>query len=419
MTRIGSSYYYTSATQAMDQNQLNLDQTQAQLSSGLKYNTPADDPGIASNVMSLQSTQSQLGQYQKNVSTAAGQLSAMGSTLTSITSTVQSIRSMVVQAGDGTLTQANRQAIAAQINQQMNGLVGLMNSKNVLGQFMFGGFQTNNAPYQLGTNGQYQYNGDQGQNSVLTTSNTQIFTTLPGQGIFDTIPSVNKTLQTSTSPLNTSIPPASIDGGSVTDQATFDSNYPADYKIVFNPISSSSPPGKQNYSVINTQSGKPVLQNVVYSSGTAIQFNGLSVTVNGAPQVGDTFFVDSSPNQSLLSTLQNVVNGLNNLTGSAADQSTLTSLLSNTLGNLDNAIGSVNTAQAQVGAAQNAVTQAQSVDTSINLSVTTTLSSLTSVDYAQASTQLSMQQTVLQASEQSFMKISSLSLFNYFGATGG
>ncbi len=419
MTRIGTSYYYSAATSAMDQNQLNLNQTQAQLSSGLKYNTPADDPGIAANVLSLQSSQSQLTQYQSNISTASGQLSAMGNTLTSITNTVQSIRSLVVQSGDGTLTQANRQAISTQISQQMNALVGMMNSKNILGQYMFGGFQTSQPPYVQGPGGSYVYQGDQGQNSVLVTSNTQVFTTLPGQGIFDSIPSVNKSVQTSASPLNTSNPPAVINAGSITDQTTFNTNYPSDYKIVFNPVSQSTPPGMQNYSVINTQTGKPVQQNITYTSGTAIQFNGISVTVNGSPQVGDTFFVDSSPNQSLLNTVQNVVNGLNTLTNSSADQSSLQSLISNTLGNLDNAVSSISNAQAQIGAAQNATTQAQSVDSSISLSVTTSLSGLTSVDYAQASTQLSMQQTVLQASEQSFVKISGLSLFNYLGTTGG
>ncbi len=419
MTRIGTAYFYSSATAAMDQNQTALSQTQAQLSSGLKYNTPADNPGAAANVLSLQTSQSLITQYQSNVSTASGQLSAMGNTLGSITSTVQSIRALVVQAGDGTLTQANRQAIAIQINQQMGALAGLMNSKNVLGQYMFGGYQTSTPPYAIGANGQYAYQGDEGQNSVAVTNNSQIMTTLPGQGIFDAIPSVNKTLLTSSSSLNTSQPPATINGGSITDQTAFNSNYPSDYKIVFNPTSQSTPPGLQNYSVLNAQTGHPVLQNITYSSGTSINFNGLSVAVSGSPQVGDTFFVDSSPNQSLLTTVQNAVNGLTTLSNSAADQSNLTTLISNTLGNIDNAISSISDAQAQVGAAQNVVSQAQSTNSSVSLSVTQSLSSLTAVDYAQASTQLSMQQTILQASQQSFVKISGLSLFNYLGTTGG
>ncbi len=419
MLRIGTANFYTQSASTMDQNQAALNKTQQELASGLQYQTPADNPGQAANIDALQTLQSQLGQYLKNIQTASGQLSSVDTTLGSITNTVQSIRSLVVQAGDGTLTQANRQAIATQMTQQMNALLGLMNSKNTLGQYMFGGSQAAVPPYASGANGVYAYQGNQVQSVSALSDQVQVPTTLDGSSIFDAIPAVSKTFMTTASSSNTGNPPGIISAGTVTDQTTFDANYPSNYKIVFNPSSASTPPGLQNFSVYNADSGHPVLQNITYSAGASINFNGLSVSISGNPAVGDAFIVHSSPNQSLLTTVQNAIQGFNSLSNSSADSATLSTLIANTLGNLDHAVASISEAQAQIGAAQNTTSEAQTVNASVTLSVTGTLSNLTNVDYAQASSQLSLQQTVLQASQQSFVRIAGLSLFTYMGTTGG
>jgi flagellar hook-associated protein 3 FlgL len=49
----------------------------------------------------------------------------------------------------------------------------------------------------------------------------------------------------------------------------------------------------------------------------------------------------------------------------------------------------------------------------LNTQYASTLQSLQDVNYAQAITQLSQQQTALTAAQQSFVKIANLSLFNY------
>ncbi len=419
MIRVSTANFYAMAANTMDQNQAALDKTQQQLSSGLQYQTPADNPGQAANINALQTLQSQLGQYLKNIQTAGGQLSSVETTLSSITTSVQSIRTLMVQAGDGTLTQANRQAIATQMTQQMNTLVGLMNSKNTLGQYMFGGSQNASPPYATGANGMYTYQGDQVPSISQLSDQVQVPTTLNGAAIFDTVPAVNKTFVTTASTNNTGNPAGVISAGSVTDQTTFDANYPSNYKIVFNATSASSPPGLQNFSVYNADTGHPVLQNVTYGAGASISFNGLSVSISGNPAVGDAFLVNSSPDQSLLTTVQNAIQGLNSLSNSSSDSSQLSTLISSTLGNLDQAVSSISEAQAQVGAAQNSTSAMQSVNSAVTLSVTGTLSNLTSVDYAKASSQLSLQQTVLQAAQESFVRIAGLDLFTYMGTTGG
>ena len=419
MIRIGTANFYTLAASTMDQNQAALDKTQQQLSSGLQYQTPADNPGQAANINALQTLQSQLGQYLKNIQTAGGQLSSVDTTLNSITTTVQSIRSLTVQAGDGTLTQANRQAIATQMTQQMNALVGLMNSKNTLGQYMFGGSQEVSPPYATSANGSYTYQGDQVQSVSQLSDQVQVPTTFNGAAIFDAVPAVDKTFVTSSSPSNTGSPAGVISAGSVSDQTTFDANYPSNYKIVFNATSASTPPGLQNFSVYNANSGHPVLQNITYSAGASISFNGLSVSISGNPAVGDSFLVNSSPNQSLLTTVQKAIQGFNSLSNSSSDSAQLSTLIASTLGNLDQAVASISEAQAQVGAAQNTTSATQSVNSAVTLSVTGTLSNLTNVDYAQASSQLSLQQTVLQAAQESFVRIAGLDLFTYMGTTGG
>ena len=47
-----------------------------------------------------------------------------------------------------------------------------------------------------------------------------------------------------------------------------------------------------------------------YTSGQAIAFSGLQVTLSGQPAAGDSFGVAPSSNQSLFTTVQNLVTAL-------------------------------------------------------------------------------------------------------------
>jgi len=83
------------------------------------------------------------------------------------------------------------------------------------------------------------------------------------------------------------------------------------------------------------------------------------------------------------------------------------------LGGLDTSLDKVLTARAQIGSQQVEIEQLGLIGTDLDLQYATTLSNLQDLDYNEAISRLTQQQTYLQAAQQSFQKISGLSLFNY------
>ena len=93
--------------------------------------------------------------------------------------------------------------------------------------------------------------------------------------------------------------------------------------------------------------------------------------------------------------------------------SDISTAVSNTLNELDNANDNVLKQEAAVGSRQNELDALGNVSSDLDLQYSQTLSRLQDVDYVQAISDLTQQQTYLQASQQSFLKITGLSLFNY------
>ncbi|ATE59415.1 flagellar hook-associated protein FlgL [Thauera sinica] len=78
-------------------------------------------------------------------------------------------------------------------------------------------------------------------------------------------------------------------------------------------------------------------------------------------------------------------------------------------GNLDKVLG----VRAQIGSQLVEIDQLGLIGSDLDLQYATTLSNLQDLDYNEALSRLTQQQTILQAAQQSFLKVAGLSLFNY------
>ena len=87
--------------------------------------------------------------------------------------------------------------------------------------------------------------------------------------------------------------------------------------------------------------------------------------------------------------------------------------VSTALGGLDTSLDNVLTTRAQIGSQLVEVEQLGFIGSDLDLQYATTLSSLQDLDYNEAISRLTQQQTYLQAAQQSFLKTIGLSLFNY------
>ena len=125
MIRVSTANLYLSSLQGINADQSAVMNSVAQLSSGKQINSPSDNPVGAAQATSLQSDLNQLGQYTTNQNQATQLLNNASSTMTSFINVMQSARTTLVQAGNGTMSDADRSALAAQLQQDMNQMVGL------------------------------------------------------------------------------------------------------------------------------------------------------------------------------------------------------------------------------------------------------------------------------------------------------
>lgn len=150
------------------------------------------------------------------------------------------------------------------------------------------------------------------------------------------------------------------------------------------------------------------------STFTEVSFNGVSVRLEGALAVEDEFSVGRNPEstRNILDTIALLREELENPADEGPDKRNRQDILAISLLNIDNAMNKVLGVQTSVGARMNVVESTQNENAEIGLINKSIVSSLEDLDYAEALSRLSLQSVVLQAAQQSFVKISGLSLFN-------
>jgi flagellar hook-associated protein 3 FlgL len=136
------------------QNRLNV--TQEQLSSGKKILQPSDDPYGATRAVDLNGELAGLQTYSDNITDGTAWATASDTALTSISNAVQRVRTLVVEAANGTNSQSNLDAINSEISQLTDSIKQSANAK-YNGQYVFAGSATGTAPYTT-ANDAYQGN---------------------------------------------------------------------------------------------------------------------------------------------------------------------------------------------------------------------------------------------------------------------
>ena len=159
MLRVSTYTMFQNGEQAISNSQSQLMATELQLSSGKQINTPSDNPIGAANIASLTSTVSQLTQYKSNQDEAQLQLNLADSTMTSFNNLVQDVQQKLVQAGDASYSDTQRAALAQGLQGDLNQMVGLANTSDDQGGYLFAGSKQSAPPFsQVGNN--VSYGGD-------------------------------------------------------------------------------------------------------------------------------------------------------------------------------------------------------------------------------------------------------------------
>ncbi len=150
-----------------------------------------------------------------------------------------------------------------------------------------------------------------------------------------------------------------------------------------------------------------------YMDGGSIAFNGLQTNVRGTPNVGDTISISPSRNQDIFHTVRDLADAMENIgTNTPADLARLNNAVNRFFVAVDSGMVNLNQIRAQVGARLNALDSQEGLNEDFMLELKSTISEVEDLDYAEAITRLTQQQTALEAAQQSYIRIQGLSLFN-------
>lgn len=395
--RIATSTIFSSGTSRIGDLTSDLSKIQQQLSTGRKIVSPADDPIGAGKALDLSAGQGANTQLTANRTNARNALQEEDTSLSNVTDVLQSIRDNAIAAGSGTLDDASRRDIATQLQNQLEQLQTLANSQGSTGNYLFAGFRDRTQPF-TGSGAAVQYAGDAGDKALQVSANRQIPVGDSGDAVFMNIAATGANTTTSTGGATASAL-AVADASKLTGHA---------YDVVFS---------GGNYAVydatLDPSHGSPALATGAYVAGQPIAFDGLQLTATGTPANGDSISVKPQPTQSIFKTVSDLIGALQNGSATAPGATPLAQNLSLSLSNIDHALDNVLTVRASVGSRMKELDNLDNFGSARDLNYSQELSAVQDVDYVKAISDFTQKQTTLQAAQQSFVKVTGLSLFNY------
>jgi flagellar hook-associated protein 3 FlgL len=395
--RVTQSMEQAQFLSALNQLESNISTTQDGISSGLAFSTASQDPVGAGLVAGYNQVLAQSQQYTSNGNSATGSLNTEDSALTQLQNQLQSLRDLALEANNATESPSDLSAIATQVQQIQQSILSVANTQDGTGNYIFAGYSTQTQPFAQSTTGA-TYSGDQGQRQVQIGAGQTVVVGDNGDLLFNQVKTGNGTFNVT--PAGTNTGTGILGATAVTD--------PADYTGGTYSIEFTAPDA---YQVVN--SGGTVVTSGNYTSGQAITFAGMQVTLSGAPASGDSFAVAPSTDQSVFTTVQNLANALQQSTVTPAGQTQLNNSIVAAINGIDQALDNSQTVQSSVGARLNTITTAQAVATTQQTQLQQSISNIQSLDYPSAVTSLDSENTTLSAAMEAYTQTEGLSLFKY------
>ncbi|CAM3870533.1 MULTISPECIES: flagellar hook-associated protein FlgL [Pseudoalteromonas] len=415
--RLSNNQMYQSNINKILDGQQGVANAQERVTTGKKYLSTSESPSAYSQA-SLYTNKIQMNeQYTKNINQLNGRLETEESILQSINTTIQAAQELTIRAGNGAMSQTDLETIAGELKELQKSLVNLMNSQSEDGKYIFSGYQDSTQSYSFNSGtGKYEYQGDQGQHSVTIAQGVEVKSSDNG---FSTFEKVDARLNVAS---NTGTVGGTITGGTVyvKNQADFDKFHQANYDL--SPTATVADnsfqvelvagvnPGDPDTYVINDGYGNPITPAVTGEyTGEPIEYAGMEFKLEGDVPGTMEFTLEKPAKENILNTLQGLITSLNsNLTGDA-----LQDALADGSVQLQNASDQVVFTQSSLGARMIVVERVADSNSALDINNKANKASLVEVDMAEAISELTKQETALQASQATFGRLANLSLFDY------
>jgi flagellar hook-associated protein 3 FlgL len=156
---------------------------QEQISTGRRISSPSDDPVAAARALEISSAQGSNKKYADTRQTAQLKLNTLESNLTSVTNLLVSAQSTLVSAGNATLSDTERGFIGSELKGSLDALIGLANTQDASGNYLYSGFKTSTVPFVASATGA-DYAGDSNQQLLQVDIQRQMAINATGNNVF-------------------------------------------------------------------------------------------------------------------------------------------------------------------------------------------------------------------------------------------
>lgn len=180
--RISTNSIYQTAVSKINSLQAEQSKLQQQIATGKRLLTPSDDPLASARVLQLSQSQSVNTQFGENRKVAETRLGDLDISLGSITELLTTVRTTLVGSA-GTLSTGQRNALAIQLGSSMETLLGLANTRDAAGNYLYAGFQNKAIPFTATATGA-TYNGDSNQQLLQVDTHRQMTVNASGNSVF-------------------------------------------------------------------------------------------------------------------------------------------------------------------------------------------------------------------------------------------
>jgi len=388
-------------------NQGDLAKTQQQLATGKRIITPSDDPVGAAKVLRLTEEIDELTQFQRNNDLVTGSLEQQEAVLTNITDSINRARTLIVQAGNGILSDPDKRAIGSELEQIKLEVFDLMNAQDADGNYLYAGFQSGNQAFDFNpaaTGNAITFAGDPGVSFVQLSNSSKIQSTSNGYEVFENVLSRFKFSVTGNTVTD-------LESASVKQQGTFDTFFDKNY----DPVTAAN----NDYQITFLATGQAQLVNqgtgaivdtVGYVSGEPFTIKGMEF--EAVATTGDTIdFSLNTPEKKSMAQALHEIQVI--LTDSTIDNSALQESIADALVGLDNGLEKISLERASIGSRLNIAESTYESNLDIEIAARAARSSIQDTDYAEASTEFAKQETALNAALATFPQVTNLSLFNF------
>lgn len=405
----------------------NIADIQERVSTGKSILRASDDPVAAANLSVAKEQSLLLSQFQRNADAAETRLLMTDQTLQESVNVLVRFSELTTMARNGALNAEGHLAIATEMKQLKEVVLGLANTTDANGVGIFSGYNGNSRPFELAVDGSVAYSGNRGQNNLQISENMTVATNIDGgsafmrvdtgdgrQSIFDIINSTINTVESASAIVSVA-----------------DANWGADIELEL-----PSRMEEWSFDLTGSQGGVSIsasineggLDGLVDAINTASTTTGIVATLNVD---GRTISLRDDMNGRI--SIKNVqIEGLDTASDQIASYMTFTGrdgdglattktlkltdsdqLISASIGDLKSAIDNFSLQRAYVGGQLSKSATQVKVIGARKLAVDKDVSRLGDADLAQLVTSLQAQLTNLNAAQAAFAKIGQQSLFDY------